>query len=117
LGLELHSTGGEDSVKHAFDGSATCFALTITGDSGGNKVRVGFTQFQDTTDRVSPYIEIHSINGTWTDTVCFADVACPTWATTEQCELTGENYDLQFQVVGGEAEGSFDLCVNSIIAS
>jgi len=117
LGLELSATGGGESVKRAYAGDATCFAISITGDSGGNKVRIGFTQFQDTTGMVSPFIEILSIAGDWSGTVCFEDAACPTWASAEQCEITGEVFDLQIQVVGGEREGSFDLCVDSIVAS
>ena len=117
LGFELRASGGENSVKSPYAGAASCFAISITGDSGGNKVRIGFTQFQDTTDRVSPFVEIPSINGSWGGAVCFADVTCPTWATSDQCELTGDSYDLQIQVVGGEREGSFDLCVSSIVAS
>jgi hypothetical protein len=117
LGLELQASGGQDSVKSAYSGAATCFAISISGDSGGNKVRIGFTQLQDTTDKVSPFVEIPSISGTWSDTVCFDDVSCPTWSTADQCELTGEAFDLQIQIVGGEREGSFDLCVDSIVAS
>ncbi len=117
LGLELQATGGEDSTKNAYTGAASCFAISITGDSGGNKVRIAFTQLQDTTGKVSPFVEVPSISGAWSDTVCFEDVTCPTWATAEQCEVTGEVFDLQIQVVGGEREGSFDLCVDSIVAS
>jgi hypothetical protein len=117
LGLELNSTGGDNPVKSAYAGAANCFAISLSGDSGGNKVRVGVTQLADTTDKVSPFVEIPSVSGTWSDTVCFDDVACPSWSSEEQCQVTGEEYDLQIQVVGGERESSFELCVESIVAS
>jgi len=117
LGLELNSTGGDIPVKSAYAGDATCFAVSVSGDSGGNSVRIGFTQAADTTDQVSPFVQIPSISGNWSGTVCFADVSCPTWASEERCRLTGENYDLQIQVVGGEREGTFELCVDSVVPS
>ena len=71
----------------------------------------------DTTGMVSPFLEIPTISGSWSGTVCVDDVSCPSWADAETCQVTGQIYDLQIQVVGGEAAGTFDLCVDSIVPS
>jgi hypothetical protein len=100
--------------KLPFAGEADCFAMTIEGSSGGAEVRIMFTQFEDNEDRVSPFIPIGPVDGSWdSPSVCFDDAACPTWDSN--CEDTGDNYDLQIQVAGGDAAGSFDLKLTRLI--
>ena len=117
IGMELNSTGGDAPVKSPYAGTASCFAIAMSGDSGGQKVRIGFTQYQDTTGLVSPFIELANITGSYSGTVFFTDVACPSWDTEGKCSITQENFDLQIQVVGGEGPATFNLCVDSIVPS
>ncbi len=115
IGMELNSDGGEPSVKSPYSGPSSCFAITLSGTSGGNAVRIGFTQ--STSPNVSPYVEVPAITGSATHEVCFNDVSCPTWADATECSETGQNYDLQIQVVGAERASTFTLCLTSVIPS
>jgi len=54
IGMELNNTG----VKSAYAGPVTCFNITLTGSSGGNEVRIGFTQSTNTTNTVSPFVSV-----------------------------------------------------------
>ena len=115
MGLELNATGGLTSMKQPFTGSVSCFDYTLSGDSGGDEVRIGFTQTADTTNRVSPYVSIPAFNGTKTGTICTKDVTCPTPAPVPpNCALTGMSYDLQILVVGGNHAGPYHLCLTSL---
>ena len=59
LGMELSSSGGTAPTKTVYSGSAKCFDVTLTGNSGGNPVRIGFSQSPaPASDAVSPYKEI-----------------------------------------------------------
>ena len=115
IGMELNSDGGDPSVKSPYSGSAGCFDITLNGTSGGNAIRIGFTQ--STNPNVSPYVEVPAVTGETTHTVCFDDVSCPTWASADECSETGQNYDLQIQVVGAERASTFTLCLSSVIPS
>jgi hypothetical protein len=116
IGMELNSDGGDPSVKSPYSGSASCFAITLTGTSGGNAIRIGVTQMVDS--EVAPFVEVPAVTGETTHTVCFSDISCPSWAIDQgTCEVTGQNYDLQIQVVGAERASTFTLCVSSIIPS
>jgi hypothetical protein len=112
--MELNSTGGDNSVKQPYDGPADCFDIELSGDSGGNLVRVGFTQFADESHPVAPFVPIGSVDGSASATVCFSDVYCPSWADRDTCALSGEVYDLQVQIVGGESDSDISLCLNSV---
>lgn len=114
LGFELNATGGDASVKQAYSGGLQCFDITLTGSSGGNAVRIAYTQAADTTGLVAPYVEIAPVADSWSGSVCFADVACPSWAMADQCSAAAQ-YDLQIQVVGGDTAGAFDLCLSSLV--
>jgi hypothetical protein len=97
-------------------GAASCFNITLTGTSGGNSLRIGFTQALDA--GVTPFVLIPPVTGTTTNTVCFSDVACPDWAIDQgTCELTGQVYDLEIMVVGAERASTFELCLSSLIAA
>jgi hypothetical protein len=122
IGLELNSSGGTPAVKSVYAGPVKCFDITISGSSGGNVVRIGFTQGSDTTNKVSPFTEIASFTNGWTGEVCFTNAECPSWATAAQCAkppgTTGTPYDLQIQVsAGADAThvGAYNLCVTSIV--
>ena len=119
MAMELSSSGGDPSVKSAYDGPATCFEIELTGTSGGNPVRIQFTQSaspgSNGEPEVSPFLEIPAVTGSWSGLVCFGDVDCPSWADADQCVVSGDEYDLQIQVPGGDRASSFELCLTSVI--
>ena len=112
MGLELNSTGGVDSVKHAYAGTAKCFDYTLTGSSGGNEVRIAFTQSADTTGKVSPYVSIPAFSNGKTGTVCFKDVSCQ---GQMKCAVGDAQYDIQLNVVGGNHAGAYAVCLTRLV--
>ncbi len=115
LGLELNSSGGPSSVKSPYAGPVKCFDIDLAGDSGGNIVRIGYTQEPDMTGKVAPFVELDPITGGWSGTICFEDAQCPNWMPVPDC-TTGAQYDLQIQVVGAVQAGAFDLCLTNLVA-
>jgi len=113
MGMELNATGGTPSVKQAYAGPAGCFNYTLMGNSGGNEVRIAFTQTADTTGKISPYVSIPAFNGTKMGTICTKDVTCQ-GADPTKCALSGMVYDLQINVVGGNTAGAYNLCLTSL---
>jgi cellulose 1,4-beta-cellobiosidase len=115
LGFELNSTGGDTPMKKAYAGPAKCFDIKLTGSSGGNPVRIAYTQSDAMDGKVAPFLELKPLTNGFTGTVCFNDVTCPTeWKPPPNCMLGGP-YDLQIQVVGGNTAGAFDLCLTQLI--
>jgi hypothetical protein len=115
VGLELNSSGGPTSVKSAYAGPVKCFDIALAGDSGGNIIRVSYTQGADMTGKVAPFVELDPITSGWTGTICFEDAQCPNWMPAPDC-TTGSQYDLQIQVVGAVNAGAFDVCLTSLVA-
>jgi hypothetical protein len=120
LGLELNASGGSSSVKSAYAGPVTCFDITLTGDSGGNEVRIGFTQAANTTGKVSPFVPLAPFTNGVQKKICLTDAECPDWAIKAgTCSKTvgtaGTPYDLQIQIPGGDKAGSFNVCVTKIV--
>ncbi len=77
IGMELASSGGTNPTKSVYAGPAKCFNITLTGDTGGNPVRIAFSQSPTpAANAVSPYKEIPAFKSGWTGQVCFADVTC-----------------------------------------
>ncbi len=114
LGLELNATGGDASVKQIYSGPMKCFDITLSGNTGGNTVRVSYTQAADMTNKVAPFIELDPITSTWSGTICIDDVACPNWESMPDCSIAGP-YDLQLQVNGGTLAAAYNLCMTSLI--
>lgn len=116
LGFELNSTGGATPMKNAYTGAAKCFDIKLTGSSGGNPVRISYTQAAVMTGKVAPFLELKPLTAGFTGTVCFEDVTCPTeWMPKPDCAAATTPYDLQIQVVGGNTAGAFDLCLTQLI--
>lgn len=121
MGLELNSSGGDQPVKEAYAGTAECFEITLTGSSGLNPVRIGFTQGADTTGKVSPFMEVPAFTNGWTGKACFKDIECPSWATAAQCTkpvgMKGTPYDIQIQVSATSAAtaSDFNVCVSKVV--
>jgi hypothetical protein len=114
LGFELNSSGGTPSVKSAYTGAVKCFDIKLTGSSGGNPVRISYTQSDMMDGKVAPFLELTPLTAGWAGTVCFNQVTCPTeWMPPPDCMLGGP-FDLQIQVVGGNAAGAFDLCLTEL---
>jgi hypothetical protein len=114
LGFELNSSGGDPAVKSAYAGAVKCFDIKLTGSSGGNPVRISYTQSNMMDGKVAPFLELTPLTAGWAGTVCFDDVTCPTeWMPPPDCMLGGP-FDLQIQVVGGNAAGAFDLCLTEL---
>jgi len=121
IGMELDSSGGTSPVKSQYTGPVKCFNITLTGSSGGNVVRIGFTQSANSTT-VAPFTEIAAFTNGWNGPVCFTDAECPSWATAAQCSKTvgtaGTPYDMQIQVSAGSTTasvGTYNVCVSSIV--
>jgi hypothetical protein len=121
IGMELNSSGGTSAVKSAYAGPVKCFDLTMTGSTGGNVVRIGFTQQANNEGKVAPYTEIGAFQNGWTGRICFDSVECPPWAAATECSKAvgspGTPYDLQIQVSAGETAattGAFNLCVTEV---
>jgi len=120
IGMELDSSGGTAPVKSQYTGPVKCFNITLTGSSGGNVVRIGFTQTANSTT-VAPFSEIAAFTNGWKGQVCFTDAECPSWATAAQCSKAvgtmGTPYDMQIQVSAGSTTasvGTYNVCVSSI---
>jgi hypothetical protein len=111
IGLELNATGGDASVKQAYTGPATCFKYTLTGSSGGNEVRIAFTQKADTAGVVSPYVSIPAFTNGKSGTICVGDVSCQ---GQTKCTLGTTPFDLQVNVVGGNTAGAYNVCLSDL---
>ena len=122
IGVELNSSGGTPAVKSAYTGPVKCFNITLTGSSGGNTVRVGFTQSANPGSQVSPYVEIAPFTNGYSGQVCFTDAECPGYAiTAKTCSkapgTAGMPFDLQIQVSAGSTPatvGAYNVCVSKI---
>ena len=118
LGMELNNTG----TKSVYSGPVKCFDIELSGSSGGNEVRIGFTQSTNTDKKVSPFVSVAAFANGWSGRVCFTDAECPAWAVTQgTCSKTvgtaGQPYDLQIQVSAGSTAtsvGLFNMCVTKI---
>ncbi len=122
IGVELDDSGGTSPVKTQYAGPVSCFNITLTGSSGGNEVRIGFTQKADNSNSVAPFVSIAAFTSGWTGMLCFTDANCPSWATTTQCNKAagamGTPYDMQIQVSAGQTTssvGTYNVCVSSIV--
>lgn len=121
LGMELNNPGG-GAAKSVYSGPVKCFDIELSGSSGGNEVRIGFTQGTNTTNKVSPFVSVAAFANGWSGRVCFTDAECPAWAVTQgTCSKTvgtsGQPYDLQIQVSAGSTPtsvGLFNMCVTKI---
>jgi hypothetical protein len=121
--MELSSSGGTAPVKSVYAGPVKGFMITLTGSSGGNVVRIGFTQSATPpSGAVAPYQEIPAFTNGWSGEIDFANVTCPTWAgATNPCTKDvgmGTPVDMQIQVSAGSTTttvGAFNLTVSSVV--
>lgn len=116
IGFSLNDLG-EDMGKQAFDASAAGivgFSVSITGDTGGLPVRIGFTA-SESSDGVAPFVEVP---GAGNYDVMLADALVPeAWdaCTGDACFVDPSSiYDMQIQVVGGNDAADYQFCVTNI---
>jgi hypothetical protein len=122
IGMELNSSGGTPPTKSAYAGPVKCFDITLTGSSGGNSVRIGFTQAADNSNKIAPFVTVAAFTNGWNGRVCFTDAECPDWAVTagtctKAVGTAGTPYDLQIQVAAGSTTttvGMFNVCVSKV---
>lgn len=115
-GLRLALADGDGTyarIQSAYAGPARGFRIVLEGDlSAGQQVRIFYTQSAE--DRYSPFVEFTSLG---TKEVSFQNVSCPSWSP--DCTETGfggaHPYHLQIQVAGGNAVGSFRVCLTSLV--
>jgi hypothetical protein len=116
IGLELDDDG---TTKNVYAGPVKCFMIALTGNSGNNVVRIGFTQSSTpASGAVAPYTELPAFTNGWSGQVCFADATCPGWATAAQCSTTNSPVDMQIQISAGSTTtttGSYNLCLTSVV--
>ena len=123
--MELSSSGGTAPTKNVYAGPVKCFNITLTGSSGGNVVRIGFTQSAaPPAMTVAPFKEIPPFTNGWSGQVCFADVTCPSWGNMNgnMCAKTpapdGTPVDMQIQVSAGSTTttvGAYNVCLTSMV--
>lgn len=122
IGLSLNESGGNSSVKSAYDATANGvlgFRITLEGDSLGQSIRVGFSGAREPGDLPSPFVEVGELTpGTpVTAEILIADALVPlAW----ELENSGEGadptsiFDLQVQFPGAEVAGEYSFCIKSI---
>ncbi len=107
IGVSLNGLGAGGS-KGPYSGPARGFTVTIAGTLGGQALRIAYVQGPSDTD--APFWQVMS---TGTYSVPFQGVSCPAWSSSCVPPLVNP-YDLQIQIVGGDAAGPFQICIVSI---
>ncbi|HEX5099526.1 MAG TPA: hypothetical protein VFV94_08510 [Polyangiaceae bacterium] len=131
IGLSLNDSGdagGMTPVKSAYNataaacGNVTGFDITLTGNTGGMPVRVGFATTGDGST-ISPFIPVGDPAGTslklsGTDQIVITKAVIPAdWMKTDPSPPDpAAIYDLQIQVAADQAVAGtpFNLCVTEI---
>jgi len=128
IGLSLADSGGMNSVKGAFNaaqaacGNITGFDITLTGNTNGMPVRIGFATSADGST-ISPFIPAGDPAGTTlalsgSSQIVIKNAAIPAdWKSMDPSPPDPSKiYDLQIQVAADQAKAgqSFDLCVTGI---
>ncbi|HXX69298.1 MAG TPA: hypothetical protein VEK07_19090 [Polyangiaceae bacterium] len=128
LGLSLNATPGANAVKSAYDAAASGvigFAITVTGTTGGDDLRIGFTNTAATMNAagmgyVAPFATepAPSASGT-TYTVLFSSVKnvpdYPNIADPDAALDPTGIYDVQVELAGAAAQTyAYDFCITSI---
>ena len=128
IGLSLNDSGGMNSVKGSFDatkaacGNITGFDVSLSGNTGGNSVRIGFTTSGDGTT-IAPFItggdpggKTLNLSGA-SDIVITKAVIPADWMKTDPSPPDPSKiYDMQFQIALDQAPAGtpFSLCIDSI---
>jgi hypothetical protein len=120
IGMELNATGGTNAVKMPFNATAggiVGFEITITGNTGGDAVRVGFTNDNGTTmNYVAPFYP--GPPGAGVLDVLFSQVPpvpnYPNIADQGAVLDPTKIYDVQVELPGQAGSINYNFCVTSI---
>lgn len=116
LGVSLNETGGAMSVKEAYDAAGhgvLGFSVEISGDTGGNELRLGFTG-SAAPSGVSPFVPLP---GAGSYDVMIADALVPeSWMLPESGTSPDPSaiYDVQLQIAADGTAGPFDFCITNL---
>jgi hypothetical protein len=128
IGLSFNASGGMNSVKGVFDatkaacGNITGFDITLTGNTNGIPIRVGFKTAEADT-AISPFIPVGDPGGQTltlsgaTQIVINKAVIPADWMSTDPSPADPAHlYDLQIAVAPDSvpAGKAFELCVTSV---
>jgi hypothetical protein len=111
IGFTLNDPGGGQR-KRAFNASAAQivgFAVTITGETNGLGLRIGFTG-SASEDDVAPFV---LVPGPGSYKIRF-DEADITWQPNAPPVDPERIFDVQIQVVGAQAAADYDFCVTEL---
>jgi hypothetical protein len=117
MGFDFVSAGNAIDLSRAYTGPADGLFMTISGNLGGLKVRVDFTQMNQLGNKASPYIEISKPGEYAFD---FLGATYPDWCTTSTCtgiwgdSVLAKPYGARIEIMGGEAASTFDFCVENV---
>ncbi|MEI9936585.1 MAG: hypothetical protein WDO69_05105 [Pseudomonadota bacterium] len=128
IGLSFNASGGMNSVKSVFDatkaacGNITGFDITLTGNTNGIPIRIGF-KTAESDAAISPFIPVGDPGGQTltlsgsTQIVINKAVIPADWMSTDPSPSDPAHlYDLQIAVAPDSvaAGKAFDLCVTSV---
>jgi hypothetical protein len=119
IGLSLNAVGDPAPAKMAYNAAANGvlgFTLSLSGDSGGNPLRVNFTTAEESAG-VEPFWQLPAIAGAGDFEVLIADAIVPeAWMIPESGKKPDPAaiYDLQVQVAGGDLAAHYDVCITGV---
>lgn len=114
IGLGLNASGGTTNTQSPYTGPAGCFNYTLTGSSGGNEVRINFTQVFPAAG-AAPYISLPKFDNGTSGVACIKDATCHGITGCVPVSTTApQAYDIQFQVVGANNAGTYNMCLSAI---
>ncbi|MFC1641162.1 hypothetical protein ACFL5O_00525 [Myxococcota bacterium] len=128
IGISLNESGGDDSVKAAYnaaDHNIIGFDVTIVGNTNGMPIRVGLTGEDQQADASlpSPFLTMGAVDGTLnlsgSSELVIAKAAVPDDWEVDNAGATVDAsaiYDLQFQVAADSADAgtTFDICITDL---
>ncbi len=116
IGVGLNETGGAMSVKMPYDAAANGvlgFAIEVSGDTGGNALRIGFTGAA-APDGPSPFV---TVPGAGSYEVMIEDALVPSsWMVPQAGDTPDPSaiYDVQIQLATDANAAPFDFCITSL---
>jgi len=123
IGLSLNETGGDDSVKTAYNATANGvvgFRVTLEGDSLGQSMRIGYSTLAEPGDNLTPFVEVGALEPgqPLVAEVIIEDTVVPeAWETIPNAGEYGNpeaSFDLQIQFPGGDVAGNYEFCVTKL---
>jgi hypothetical protein len=120
-GMAFELNNDLDTGKYAYDALAhdiIGFALTVEGLTGGNALRIGYTDSVTSTG-VSPFVEFAALdNETRTLYAYFTDANVPAEWDDPNAGKTVDGHavmDVQLQIVGAMQEAPYQFCITHVV--